>query len=145
MKSGVLFAAAVLCLNVCGFVGCRTAASEDTGRKITNYQEYTLTVASEMLPGVFTSCGSSVLADVYAVKEEGAQEWTYLQYIGNFDYESGYEYRIRIGRTSYLDFSMGEPAWTEYKLLEIISKERKDSEGLPESFVPEWFDERAVD
>lgn len=48
-----------------------TACSEDNegGRKITDYKEYTLTVASVKLPGVVTSCGNNVFTDVYAVKK----------------------------------------------------------------------------
>ena len=36
---------------------------------------------------------------------------------------------------------MATPAWTEYDLLEILSKEKKNSDGLPEHFIPEWFSE----
>lgn len=42
-------------------VGCDD--DENQGRKITDYKEYTLTIASKMLPGVVTSCGNSTLAD----------------------------------------------------------------------------------
>ena len=35
---------------------------------------------------------------------------------------------------------MGEPAWTEYELLEVLSKECKESEDLPEDFIPDWFE-----
>lgn len=41
---------------------------DEEGRKVTDYKEYTLTVASVKLPGVLTSSGRNVLADVYAVK-----------------------------------------------------------------------------
>ena len=34
---------------------------------------------------------------------------------------------------------MGQPAWTEYELLEVTSKEKKVSEGLPKHFIPEAF------
>lgn len=43
---------------------------DEEGRKVTDYKEYTLTVASVKLPGVLTSSGRNVLADVYAVKNE---------------------------------------------------------------------------
>ena len=36
---------------------------------------------------------------------------------------------------------MGEPAWTEYKLLEVLSKERKDSKDLPVDFIPDWYED----
>ena len=37
---------------------------------------------------------------------------------------------------------MGDPAWTEYELLEVISKEHKDSENLPPHFIPNWYFEK---
>lgn len=111
-------------------------------RKVTDYKEYTLTVASVKLPGVLTSSGSNVLADVYAVKNEQSIDWEAHGSIGKFEYEEGYEYQIRISETSYLDYNMGDPAWTEYELLEVISKERKNSENLPPHFIPDWYFEQ---
>ena len=34
---------------------------------------------------------------------------------------------------------MGDPAWTEYEQLELISKEEKTSDDVPNNFIPEWF------
>ena len=34
---------------------------------------------------------------------------------------------------------MGDPAWTERDLLEVISKVQKDSEGVPQHFIPETY------
>lgn len=129
----------ILLVFLCSFaiVGCDD--DENEGRKVTDYKEYTLTVASKMLPGVVTSCGNSTLTDVYAVKAESATEWEPLGAISKFEYEPGYEYQIRISKTSYLDYSLGEPAWTECELLEVLSKVRKDSESLPDNFIPEWW------
>lgn len=39
---------------------------------------------------------------------------------------------------------MGQPAWTEYDLLDVLSKEEKKSENLPLHFIPEWFYEEHV-
>lgn len=116
---------------------------DEEGRKVTDYKEYTLTVASVKLPGVLTSSGRNVLADVYAVKNEQSTDWEAHGSIGKFEYEEGYEYQIRISGTSYLDYNMGDPAWTEYELLEVISKERKDSENLPPHFIPDWYFEQS--
>lgn len=58
----------VAILTMAGLTACND--DDDEGRKITDYKEYTLTVASVKLPGVLTSSGSNVLADVYAVKNE---------------------------------------------------------------------------
>lgn len=83
--------------------------------------------------------GFNNLMDVYAVMKEQSTEWKPLESIGGFEYESGYEYRIRISETSYLDYRMGAPAWTEYNLLEVISKDKKTSENLPHDFIPDWY------
>lgn len=117
---------------------------DEEGRKITDYKEYVLTVASEMKPGVIWSEGRDYLKEVYPVKKENAEEWEALGYIDGFEFEKGYEYKIKISETSYLDYRMGQPAWTEYDLLDVLSKEKKDSEGLPLHFIPEWFYEEYV-
>lgn len=96
------------------------------------------------LPGVLTSSGNNILADVYAVKDENSTEWEAHGEIAKFEYEEGYEYQIRISETSYLDYRMGDPAWTEYELLEVISKEHKNSENLPPHFIPNWYFENIV-
>lgn len=123
-------------------IGVTSCNDDEEGRKVTGYKEYTLTVASAKLPGVLTSSGNNVLADVYAVKNEQSTDWEAQGGIGKFEYEEGYEYQIHISETSYLDYNMGDPAWTEYLLLEVISKERKDSENLPPHFIPNWYFEQ---
>ena len=122
-------------------VSC-TINGEPDGRQVTDYQEYEVTVASEKIPGVYTSCGNNILTDVYAVRYAGEDDWKMLASIEGFEYESGYEYILCISRTDYLDYSMGEPAWTEYALIEEISKEAKASENVPDNFIPEWFFEQ---
>ncbi len=121
---------------------CACTDDNEEGKKVTDYSEYTLTVASVKLPGVLTSSGNNVLADVYAVKDEHSTEWEAHGDIAKFEYDEGYEYQIRISETSYLDYRMGDPAWTEYELLEVISKEHKNSENLPLHFIPNWYFEK---
>ena len=128
-----------LCILVFGLQSCLD--DEEEGRKITDQKEYELTVASETVPGVLTN-GMDPLSEVYAVKKDNASEWTPFGDSLDFEYEEGYEYRIRINETSYLDPQMGDPAWTEYKLLEVLSKEKKASENLPNHFIPKWFYEK---
>lgn len=124
------------CLTLAAITSCN---GDKHGRRITGYSELTITVASTKLPGVVTSCGNTYLTDVYAVKTENSEEWEQLDAIAKFDYEEGNEYRLRVSKTDYLDYEMGEPAWTEYDLLEILSKEQKNSENLPQHFIPEWY------
>lgn len=138
MKTRNLFGMLLLLLCMIGFLSCLNEDNQE-GRKVIGYKEYTVTVASTKLQGVLSSCGSSFLSDVYAVKKEDSQEWEQLSGVQDFDYEVGYEYKILISETNFLDYNMGEPAWTEYKLLKVLSKEKKDSEELPENFIPDWF------
>jgi hypothetical protein len=142
MKTKNLFGILMLFLFTFTFISCDK--EDEEGRKITDYKEYVLTVASEMKPGVMSSDGYNYLNDVYPVKKENTEDWEAMGYIDGFEFEKGYEYKIKISETSYLDYRMGQPAWTEYDLLDVLSKEKKDSEGLPLHFIPEWFYEEHV-
>lgn len=142
MKTKNLFGILMLFLFTFTFISCDK--EDEEGRKITDYKEYVLTVASEMKPGVMSSDGYNYLNDVYPVKKENTEDWEAMGYIDGFEFEKGYEYKIKISETSYLDYRMGQLAWTEYDLLDVLSKEKKDSEGLPLHFIPEWFYEEHV-
>lgn len=113
----------ILFLCVFSFICCDKEHEEN--RKVTDDKEYVLTVASKKIPGVLVSDGNNFVSDVYAVKKEQSNEWIAFGYIEEFEFEKGYEYKIKISETSYLDYSMGQPAWTERKLLEVISKDIK--------------------
>lgn len=142
MKTKTLVGILMLFLFTYTFISCDK--EDEAGRKITDYKEYVLTVASEMKPGVMWSEGNNFLKEVYVVKKENAEDWEAMGYIDGFEFERGYEYKIKISETSYLDHSMGQPAWTEYDLLDVLSKEEKKSENLPSHFIPEWFYEERV-
>lgn len=129
----------VLGLFLCTFSFISCDKENEEGRKVTDYKEYILTIASKKVPGVLTSAGYSYLTDVYAVKKDQSNDWVSFSNINGFDFEKGYEYKIKITETCFLDYSMGEPAWAEYELLEVISKEKKESEDLPLHFIPEWY------
>ena len=119
------------------FVSCEKNEDENESKE-TGYQEYILTVASQKLQGI-VGIGVNVLTDVYAVKKDKSQEWKQFADIQDFDYKNGCEYVIKISETNYLDYRRGTPVWSEYKLIEIISKEKKGSQGLPENFIPNWW------
>ncbi len=126
--------ALIVFLAVAGLIACNDN-NNDEGSEISNYQEYELTVASKQVLGVVFSSGKDYFTKVYAVKNS-ERDWEPLASIQGFNYEEGYEYRIKISETSYLDYRKGDPSWTEYKLLEVISKEKHDSEGLPDNLLP---------
>lgn len=137
MRTKYLFGLNLILLCALGFVSCGN--EEEEGRKITDYKEYVLVVASKKIPGVRWSDGFNYLTDVYAVKKENAEEWESLGFIDGLEFEEGFEYQIRISETNYLDYRMGQPAWTEHELLEVISKREKASGGLPLHFIPGWY------
>lgn len=128
---------------------CLTAClddDEDEGRKIVRREEYTLTVASKRVVGCgyYPSSGGA-FCELYAVKREGETEWKPLGGIAEFDYESGHEYVLRISETTYLDYRMGEPSWTEYHVLETLSAEAKASVGVPRAFFPDGVQFQAIE
>ena len=129
----------VLLLFFCVFSFISCDDNDEEGRKVTDYKEFVLTVASEKIPGVLWSDGFNYLSEVYAVKQEQSDEWSAFGNIDGFEFEKGYEYQIKISETSYLDYSMGTPAWTERVLLEVISKDKKDSENLPLHLIPKTY------
>lgn len=128
-----------LTLFLCAFVffSCSNDDEEEE-RKITNYKELVLTVASKKIPGVLD--GNKYVSEVYAVKNEQEDEWiAYYGNIAGFEHEKGYEYKIKVSETTYQDYAMDDPTWTERNLLEVISKVKKDSEDLPIHLVPETY------
>ena len=127
----------ILFLCIFGFIGCDN--EDEEGEKVIGYKEYTLTIASKKFPRVCGTDGFYYLSDVYAIKKENAQEWDSLRFIDGFEFEKGYEYKIKVSETNYLNHRKGQPAWTEYSLLEIISKDKKASDAVPLHFIPEWY------
>lgn len=139
MKTRHFWGALALLLCAFSFIECSNDDEED--RKVTNYKELVLTVASKKIPGIITE-GNSVVSELYAVKKEQADEWIAYGGIAGFEYEKGYEYKIKVSETTYLDYAMGDPAWTERDLLEVISKEQKEAEELPLHFIPDAYYKR---
>lgn len=128
----------LLLLMILSCVSC-LKDEEEGGAKQTGYKEYTMTVASEKLIGI-KGLSTYFISDVYAVKTNNATSWSSFETSPKgFEYESGYEYLIKIAETNWIDYNRGDPAWTEYELKEIISKTKKESEGLPKHFIPDWF------
>lgn len=110
-------------------------------RQLIGYEEYTLTVASMKLDGLIWTGDFNRIGEVYAVKREGEDEWQPFDgFIIGFHYEDGYEYQIRISKTDYFYHEVGDLAWSEYNLIKLLSKECKNSEGMPKDFIPTWYE-----
>lgn len=113
---------------------------DENERKIINQQVYELTIASKVVPGtVYGGCGNSYVSDVYAGKKEESGEWSAFGPIEGFVLKVGNEYRIQVEEITYEDQRMGEPVWTESKLLNILSKEAKNSVDVPEHLLPKQY------
>ncbi|MGL5681943.1 MAG: DUF4377 domain-containing protein [Marinifilaceae bacterium] len=127
----VLFS--LLCLMACSDNG-------ENGRTITGTKKYDLTVASHKVLGVISTCGNYSLDETYAVKKGSSEVWQSQGKIAGFEHEEGNQYMINVKETSYLDYSMGEPQWTEYEMSKLISKEKQVSADVPVHFIPDWYD-----
>ena len=126
------------CMAIVSLPSCLN--DDEDERKIINQQEYVLTIASKLVPGtVYGGCGNSYVSDIYAGKKEQSDEWSAFGNIADFKYEPGNEYRIQVEETTYEDHMMGEPVWTESRLLKILSKEAKNSVDLPEHLLPQQY------
>ena len=135
-----LWGVLTLILCACCFISCSN--KEEEGRKVTDYKELVLTIASKKVPGMVWHSGTNYVTEVYAVKKGETEEWITYGSIAGFEYEKGYEYKIKVSETTYQDYAMGDPTWTERNLLEVISKVKKDSEDLPIHLVPDTYYKR---
>lgn len=73
----------------------------------------------------------------YIVKFENDKDWSlFYNPIVGFDYQEGYEYVINV---KVIDVSnpLMDASTKDYKLNYIVSCEKKESEGIPDS----WFNE----
>jgi len=103
------------------FIFITSCDNEDRHNK-----EMTVTIASEK--SLYT--GGEMYAPYFA-KIEGETQWTSLEGISGFDFEEGYEYVLRIWREKWHDGEIQDASIYRYKLLEVISRDKKDSENLP--------------
>lgn len=96
----------------------------------------TLTIASEKRMGYAGWTGS--LAPYYLAKNMEDDKWSFFCiYIEGFDYEEGYEYVVEINvHEEPVDPTLADQKLISYSLHKIISKEKKNSENLPEDLEP---------
>lgn len=113
MKNFLFVFVAMLC---CAFAGCDDDKADEV---------FDMTVASvKYVPE------HGFLPNAYLVKIEDSERWTlFWSGIDGFDYEEGYEYRIRVKGYEYEKDEIradGSSIW--YKLDKILWKEKRDSD-----------------
>ncbi len=109
--------------------------------EIVSQKELTMTIASEMLLGIKTDqcTGSDYGSSLFAIKESADAVWKQFDYyIEGFEFVEGNEYEIKVLQSRMHDPRNSVTYWDEYTLIEELSKEAKESENLPESFLPPY-------
>ncbi len=124
MKNFLFIFAAMLC---CAFAGC----DDDKAVEV-----HDVTVASTRYDSGFVWEHGSVY---YIVKLDGEDRWTLWGYIHGFDYEPGYEYRIRVKVYEVDTEGMMDRSPFERRLDKIYSKELKTSD-IPEHMLEHVYD-----
>lgn len=99
------------------------------GCKNPNDREFTLIVASETR---MSYSEGGTLRPYKLVKENPDANWDWWgNNIYGFEFEQGYECVLRISEHKIV--RDGRTLGYEYNLIKVISKEKKDSQGLPQS------------
>lgn len=110
--------------------GCKEDGGED------RTQERTLYVASHRIRLNLPAGGPALH---YLTRSEPGERWAHLLNIHDFQYEPGFEYRLRVRITEFSPepglIVDGDP--TRYDCLEVLSKVRKTSDDLPDNAVAE--------
>ncbi len=84
-----------------------------------------------------SSCTGLMPMDCYLVKEKAKNEWGYFyNFIEGFDYEEGFEYKIKVSVTKYEQVAADASSYT-YRLLKIMSK-RKTNYNPTEKLNGKW-------
>ena len=81
--------------------------------------------------------GNGMWSPYFFVKIKGDKTWNIFDNIQGLNYEPGYEYRIKaekIEDKSLLKIADG-PMPIYLRLIEVLSSEKKDTEGLPENYI----------
>lgn len=120
MKLSSLLNLFLLAFLALGILACD---SDDNDR---HNKEMVLTIASE----TFMYDGDFIFRPYWA-KVEGENEWRRFDEISNFTHEEGYEYTIRVWQEKWHDGEIADASMYRYKLLQILSKVKKDTENFP--------------
>lgn len=91
-----------------------------------------ITVAS-----AYVDCVGVAPQKCLLIKRAGEQNWRYWHSgIEGFDYEPGYEYVIRVRKENIENPAMDQSS-IRYILVKVVSKKKKESEHLPQTYPRE--------
>lgn len=114
----------ICCLALLGVQGCRSV--QNTIAVETEQKELDMIVASETRIGHGVGPMTCLL-----VKYASTEKWQYMySLIEGFDYEPGYEYRLTVIRSERKNIPQDASKYV-YKLVKVLSKEKKQSTELP--------------
>ena len=102
------------------------------GLKVYPAKEYL--VASER--GCYAN-GNDGWMPYYFVKKIGDSKWEDYDCIEGFDYESGYEYRIKAEKIEDKELLKVQdgPGPVYLRLVKVLTSEKKDTHGLPDNYL----------
>ena len=109
----------ILLFFICGTISCKDDLDSN--------DELILIVASEKAIDTRTTYYMP-----YFVKYHPLDEWHYFLPIEGFEHEKGYEYVVRVWREKWHNGEIMDAGIYRYTLLEVISKIKKNSDGLPD-------------
>ena len=117
----------ICCLALLGVQGCRSVQNTIAVETVdTKQKELDIIVASETRIGHGVGPMTCLL-----VKYASTEKWQYMySQIEGFDYGPGYEYRLTVIRSERENIPQDASRYV-YKLVKVLSKEKKQSTELP--------------
>lgn len=117
----------IYCLALLGMQGCRSVPNTVAVETVdTKQKKLDIIVASETRVGHGVGPMTCLL-----VKYAPTEKWQYMySQIEGFDYESGYEYELTVIRSERENLPQDASKYV-YKLVKVLSKEKKQSTELP--------------
>ncbi len=128
----------IFCMVALIFATSCSKLRDDNYPKVKETEKFTITIASERMEAIFyDSCtGIDFVSEELVIKKEGETKWEPFNYsIDGFDYKEGYEYNIKVKEILKYDPRMSVAYWYEYEMIKEISKTKKNTEGLPDTFL----------
>lgn len=119
----------LICIFMCGVL---SSCGDDEVKPITPEVLDYFVVASRKKTIVDSNTNQAI--ECFIVRYSDKMEWFTLKTdsIKSFDYEVGFEYKIEV-RTIDLNEGKDIPLYV-YEVVKVMSKEKKETEGLPEDF-----------